>query len=153
MSNRLKKYYLICFAIFFASCFSLQGLKHKEFIYYTNDVRNKLVIEIPSKFAEEKIYLLPNGEKEQRYNYLDGAILYFGYGRGWSSVNLENIKRQTNSYSKTIQEKMIVYKGKETNNSGYWKEIQIDNLRFGYRNVSKNKLPEFDHAINALYLK
>jgi hypothetical protein len=153
VKNRLKKYYPVFIVIFFASCFSLQGLKHKEFIYYTNDVKNKLVIEVPSKFTEEKIYLLPNGEKEQRYSYVDGAVLYFGYGTSWSSLNIENINRQANNYSKIIQEKMIVFKGKESNNSDYWKEIQIDNFRFGYRNVSKNKLPEFDHAVSALYIK
>lgn len=58
MFNRLKKYYLICIAFFFTSCFSLQGLKHKEFVYSTNDVRNKLVIEVPSKFTGEEIYSL-----------------------------------------------------------------------------------------------
>lgn len=138
--------------IFITACFPLHGLKQKEFVYFENEQRKVIKLEIPAGYKDEKIYLMAAGGKEIRYNYPGGAVLYFSYGVTWPSVNQESINKEISNNRFRHEDDRIVFRGQEQK-SKYWKEIQLEDFRFGYWNVTKSKITEFEHAVNALYVR
>jgi len=139
---------LISFFLFF-SCAVISGVKKKDFVYYSNEQRHAIVLQIPSKYKDEKIVLDSLGGKEQYYYYKNGALLYVTRNASWATENqafIEQIKNPSSSDGK------FVFKGKDKDGL-LRKEIQVDNFRFGYSYVPSSSESIFEQAINSIRFK
>jgi len=135
-------------AVLFSSCSAIDVYKTREFSFDDNEKRQRVILHIPKGFAEEKFLLGNTGGKEQYYYYLNGALLYFAKNVNWDTENQLFIDK-----AKAISENSrFVYKGVDKDGL-HWKEIRIDDFRFGYSYVPRDHLEKFEQAINSIQFK
>jgi hypothetical protein len=134
------------------SCSVLDGYRTKDFVFQQESKREHLQLKIPKGFAEEKIVLDSLGGKEQYYYYASGALLYFSKDVvSWTSENQPQVDSiQKNSPYQS--EGNYTFQGMDKDKL-HWKEIRMDNFRFGYSYVPKTELDKFETAINSIRFK
>ena len=131
----------IVFAMF-ASCSLSNKFRTQE---YNAGGDNKFQILIPKGW--NKMAALPDGASgtNQIYYYPDGASLYIS-GSG-KPINPNEIIDTAQHIALQHANGGLVYKGVMPGFL-YWREIQKDNFRFGYRNVRTELESRFDSALN-----
>ncbi|MDB5253408.1 MAG: hypothetical protein JWP27_2577 [Flaviaesturariibacter sp.] len=110
--------------------------------------KKELVFTVPKGFINK--YIVANNPRgvEEYYLYNGQMILYVGYAAEWPSENARLIAA-VKAADPTIDG---VYKG--IDGSGfYWKEIQVDRLRMGYRNIPINLKAQFDQSLISVKIK
>lgn len=141
--------YLVLILIMLTSCAYLQGYKTKEFLFREDQKIKKLVLHVPGGFADEKMVLDTVGGKEQYYYYDNGALLYFAKQVNWQTENeplIHTGKIRGKSYDP------FSFNGVDRNGL-HWKEIRIEDFRFGYSYVPPSDLDKFEQAINNIRIK
>ena len=103
-----------------------------------------LSLSIPNRYIKEESRIDSLGNKLQVFNYGNGAYLYFATVK--DSVDLQLIDKEKN-IAKLHSIGGIFYKGIDAKGL-FWREVQIDNLRYGYKNVTRDSEIKFDSAIN-----
>jgi hypothetical protein len=135
--------------VFFSSCVVIDSYREREFVYYESQKKEFLNLKIPKGYADEKMVLDTTGGKEQYYYYKNGAVLYFSkHVVSWTTENQALIDSLQNSSKKKLQPDYS-YKGVDRDRL-HWKEIKIEDFRFGYSYVPSDDLERFETAVNSI---
>jgi len=145
----ISAYMMLTSFFLFFSCTVIDGFKKKDFIYYSGKQRHAVVLQIPAKYKDEKIVLDSLGGKEQYYYYENGTLLYVTRNASWATENQAFIEQVKNPFS---TDGKFVFKGKDKDGL-LWKEIQVENFRFGYTYVPPAIEAKFEQAINSIRFK
>jgi hypothetical protein len=131
----------------FLSCGLSTGLEKQQFNTLVMG-KKQLVFVVPKGFVNK--YVVANNPRgvEEYYVYNGQMIFYVGYGAEWPSENGKLIAGLKTT-DPTVDG---VFKGIDASGF-YWKEIQVDNLRMGYRNVPVNRKAQFDQALFSVKIK
>jgi len=135
--------------LFLASCSVVDDFNRREFIYPGVAKQQKLVLQVPRGYREEKKLLDTTGGKEQYYYYSNGALIYF---TNKVSLSTENDSIIEKSNPEPAGEHSFVYHGIDKDGL-YWKEIRHETFRFGYSYVPKDRLVQFEQALNSVKMK
>ncbi len=141
----MKSFLLI---VLFAGCAVYPDMKKRSFSYHLNDKKD-IVFFVPEGYVQEQVKLHETKGLEQFYQYNHGAYFYIAQGTSLASIN----KRFITTGGKTEKNgSEFMYSG--TDESGlYWKEVQVDSLRWGYSFVPVNLLPKFEQSVNSIRIK
>jgi len=126
----------------FLSCSLLRGYKKREFVYGNDD--KTLALLIPSGYSKEETRTDSLGNKERVYHYRNGASLYFA--RTMVVKDMQPIDKQ-NNIPLAHPYGGLMYKGLDERGL-YWREMQRNGFRFGYKNVPSNWEIKFDSSVN-----
>ncbi len=111
--------------------------------------RHALALQIPAKYKDEKIVLDSLGGKEQYYYYQNGALFYVTRKASWATENQAFIEQIQNP---SLTDGKFISNGKDKDGL-LWKEIQLENFRFGYSCVPVPLEERFEQAINSIRFK
>jgi hypothetical protein len=133
----------------FYSCVVIDSYREKEFVYYESQKKEFLSLKVPKGFAEEKILLDTAGGKEQYFYYKNGAVLYFSkHVVSWTTENQVLVDSLLTSSKKKNQQE-YTFKGVDKDKL-HWKEIKVEDFKFGYSYVPSGDLERFETAINSI---
>jgi hypothetical protein len=105
-------------------------------------------LQVPKGFAEEKFVLGNAGGKEQYYYYGNGSLFYIAKNVTWETENQPMIGKA----KELSVNRRFIYKGVDRDGL-HWKEVRIDDFRFGYSYVPPDRLEKFEQAINSIQFK
>ncbi len=136
------KYLFIVVLMACASCSLFNGFRKREF---NDGTQNSFQILVPKGWSSVAITPDSNGKMQQVYTYKNGATFY-----------ISNTAKPINSNEliDTNQHIALQHPGGGTVYKGvmpgllYWREIQKDAFRFGYKNVPTDLESRFDSALN-----
>lgn len=130
------------------ACSGPRNLQRAQFVYREGEKLQTLSLPVPQGFNEDKMLLDTNGGKEQYYYYPSGALFYFTNKVTWNTENDSLIRVQQGSRF-SPKRASYTYKGVDRNGL-YWKEVRINDFRYGYSYVPKSLVGPFDDALNAI---
>ena len=132
--------------VLLASCSLHKGYNKKIFGFAGGDREQKMVLQVPQGYVMEKTLLDTTGGKEMYYYYENGCILYYSRNVSWLTENAPLIPQTTASQE--------LFSAKGTDKDGlHWKEMRIDDLRFGYSYVPSGQLELFEFALRNFHLR
>ena len=103
-----------------------------------------LALFVPPKYIKQELKTDSAGNTIQVYNYGDGAYLYFAAVK--DSIDMQVIDKEKNIAKPHINGG-VFYKGVDANGL-FWREVQYNNVRYGYKNINGSNEIKFDSAIN-----
>ena len=136
----MKQIILFIAVIITCSCSLFNGLKKQEF-----SAANSFQILVPKGWA--KVISTPDstGRKELVYTYSNGASFYIS--NTGKPINSNEIIDTVQHIALSHVSGAVMYKGVMPGLL-YWRELQKDQYRFGYRNVPTDLENRFDSALN-----
>lgn len=138
------KFFLLAVLFGISSCALFNDFKKREF-EYGPEARSKFEIIIPKGWSKKDIGLDSAGYKEQFYTYTNGSMLYFVRAADTTKIYQQF---DTSRHIPLIHPKGgLIYKGIDPNGL-YWREIKINEFRFGYKGVPTETEVRFDSALN-----
>jgi hypothetical protein len=126
----------------FASCSFSKQFRTQEFGAAGD---NKFQVLVPKGWSRTAALPDSSGRTNQFYYYPDGAYLYIS--NSGRAINPNEIIDTARHIALPHANGGLVYKGVMPGLL-YWREIQKDNFRFGYRNVQTESESRFDSALN-----
>lgn len=137
----MKKTILILSVIFFAGCGSAKKVYFKTDTYISKGIKEKFEIIIPKHYINVSSNIGNNLLK--KWMYKDESYLYISLNISFAdSPNVKNWMKCSNTKIKCTEGVDEMEK--------YWKELIIDNLVVGYKDIPKERKEEFDKAILSL---
>ena len=130
----------------FTSCGLFSPYKNRQFTYTDSTGQQKtLALKVPRGFKTTSVETDSAGNKEQVYKYLNGAVYYAAY----SLDTTRTYQPIDTSMNQPLPHRLggWIYKGQDSSHL-FWREIRMDSLTFGYRNVSRDNEIKFDSALN-----
>ncbi len=118
-----------------------KDFKRSTFAYGNN---GSLPILMPNGYIKESTETDSLGNKVSFFKYVNGATFYIA--RLTDSGTIQPIKREEN-IPKMYPPGVWLYKGVDSSGL-FWRESQLHNFRFGYRNVPAVWEVRFDSAVN-----
>jgi hypothetical protein len=131
----------------FTSCSILKGVNSKEFVFYKNEKKSKLLFRLPKIKGEESFRLGDNGAKEQFYYINDGSVFYVAWKTTWPTVNSHRITGMADKSAASA-----TFSGRH-DDGHFWKEVQFDDFRMGYAYVESDHLEKFNEALNSVKIR
>src|SRR5688572_4974422 len=103
----------------------------------------KVSVVVP-KGHKDEMATLDNGEvKALHYEFPNGAVFYYVYQPSWTTLNQAHIEA-AKAGRKSRSDAMF----KGVDSAGlHWKEMRLENLRYGYVSVPAADLSRFENAI------
>ena len=138
----------IC-SILLTACSTFSGMKKHHFEYWNEGDRKTVLIHVPSPYAEKKMILDTTGGKELFYYYANGALFYIARSVSWPTENQAFIEYLRASSS---EKNSFSFTGKDETGL-FWKEIRVEDFRFGYTYVSSAQKARFEQAINSIRIR
>jgi hypothetical protein len=140
-----------CAVIFFLlvilnSCFLFSKYKRIDFTYNEGSQLRSVPVVVPKGFTKEKTEVDSSGNTILSYSYDGNAFFYIAHMAD-SSVHIQPIAEEDNIPRIALTTGAIIYKGVDADNL-LWKEVRQNDLRVGYRFVSKDLESRFDSATN-----
>jgi len=126
----------------FVSCSFSNQFRTQEFSAAGAD---KFRVLIPRGWNKTTVLPDGSGNTNQIYYYPDGAYLYIS--NSGKEINPNEMIDSAHHIALPHANGGVVYKGVMPGLL-YWREIQKDNFRFGYRNVPTELENRFDSALN-----
>ncbi len=138
------KFCLLAVLFGVSSCALFNDFKKREF-EYGPEAGNRFQVLIPKGWSKKDITLDSADYKEQFYTYKNGSVLYF-----IRAADTTKIYQQfdTSRHIPLIHPNGgLIYKGIDPIGL-YWREIRINEFRFGYKGVPTETEVRFDSAVN-----
>ena len=98
---------------------------------------------------KKKMILDTTGGKELFYYYANGALFYIARSVSWPTENQAFIEYLKASSS---EKNSFSFTGKDETGL-FWKEIMVEDFRFGYTYVSPAQKARFEQAINSIRIR
>jgi hypothetical protein len=137
------KFLVFLLFIFCSSCslFNETGLR-KSSVYFNNPQGSETMsLMVPKGYRHQQIN---DSAKGHLYLYPNGAFLYFVQLS--NSGDYQVINKEANISQPQLPEGLF-YKGQDSTGR-FWREVQLKNFRFGYRNVTSDQEIKFDSSLN-----
>jgi hypothetical protein len=128
-----------------AGCASFSGMNKRQF-HSDLDDKKEIILRVPKGYEEELVRAEAGKRSEQYYTYGNDALLYVGYKADWQSPNFPMTEA---SRQKNVGQNETIYNGRDPEGR-YWKEVQVDSLRFGYCKVPAADKDRFEQAVNSV---
>lgn len=142
----MRKITLIFLAIFFASCGSFRKINFQTDTYMSKGVKQRFEIIIPKNYTHASSNLETHLLK--KWTYSNNECLYISLDISFAdSPNVVNWMKCSDA-TKGVK----CTEGKDEAGR-YWKELLIDNLVVGYKDVPIERKEQFDSAISSLKRK
>jgi hypothetical protein len=138
------KIILLILSVVFASCSVFTGYKKSTFHYTENNTGQAISLRVPAGYERVEATVDSAGNKHKVYYYKGGPVLYFTDNHAFSNQPL--VDTAVNKPAPHPAGGWL-YKGFDKK-ATYWREYQLDSLRFGYKNVPYGFEERFDSAIN-----
>lgn len=138
------KFFLLAALIGFSSCALFDDFKKREFNYGPG-AEDKFQLLIPKGWSKKDISLDSAGYKEQFYTYKNGSIIYF--------VRAADTTKTYQQFDTSRHIPLVhpagglIFKGVDSKGL-YWREIRINEFRFGYKDVPTETEARFDSSLN-----
>ncbi|MBL7744822.1 MAG: hypothetical protein JNN00_15220 [Chitinophagaceae bacterium] len=129
------------------SCFLSEDIGRRNFVFYKEEKKHRLVFALPKGKSEEKYRIGENDAKEQFYYFGDGAVFYVARHTTWPTVNKFRIEALDPKNQKNSS-----FNGKDSDGL-YWKEIQFEEFKVGYAYVNTEKVERFNDALSSVKIR
>ena len=136
---------LLFLLVLCAGCAGFNGM-HKRPFHSELDEKKEIILRVPKGYEEELVRAEGGYRSEQYYTYSNDALLYIGYKADWQSPNFPMTEA---TRIKNTGQNETIYNGRDSNGH-YWKEVQVDSLRFGYCKVPPEDKDRFEQAVNSV---
>jgi hypothetical protein len=137
------RFLLVLLICAFASCTLLRGYKKRSF--EDTDRQRTISLLLPKGFKKETAMVDTSGNRMQTYQYSDGTVFYIAQLR--DSLSFQTINEEYH-IPKMYPDSVLFYKAADSASGLFWRESKWRNYKVGYKNVSADKEPKFDSAVN-----
>ena len=136
----MKQLYLLIILIIFIGCGSTKRIHFQTDTFMSNGLKENFEISVPSDYVKAtsnlEIYIL------RKWIYEKNGLLYISLDISFAdSPNVQNWMKCSDASDAKKCTEGVDEEGK------YWKELLIDNLVVGYKDVPMESKKEFDRAI------
>jgi hypothetical protein len=143
----MKRITVILFLlVVLSSCFLSSQYRKTTFMYSTGSKFYSIPIIVPKGYTKERTEVDSSGNTILSYTYGEKTTFYVAHLED-SSKQLQPIDKKQNKQQIDSVTGLVMYKGLDSN-ALFWKEIQGQNFRTGYRYVPKSSENKFDSAAN-----
>lgn len=134
-------------ALFFSCAFN-DRLHHRQFVFYKNEKKHKLVFGLPKGKSEETFRIGNDEARELFYYFGNGAVFYIARHATWQTVN----KHRIDALDSNTVSTRSTFSGKDKEGL-HWKEITFEEFKIGYAYVSALQLEKFNQALNSVKIR
>lgn len=137
---------LIVLSLCLSSCFLFSKYKRTTFTYNKENQSYSIPIVVPKGYIKERTEVDSSGNTILSYTYDSGALFYIAHLED-TTTQLQPIAEKDNIPRVALNTGAVIYKGLDSTHL-FWREIQQNNFRVGYRFVPKELEHRFDSATN-----
>lgn len=152
----MKSLFLLILVLLMNACISSEGFVQEKYTFFNHDSEEvNFKIKIPKNYSDKKIIVGGHG-REYQYWYPDSSVIYVSSDEYSISLNEENIGSQKGADAERLMAQAestdLILEGKVDNL--YWKEVILkEEIKLGYKGVSKERKALFDKAVESFSLK
>jgi hypothetical protein len=146
-----RLHYFLFFLLLACACTGPNDLQRTDFVYREEGRLQTILLPVPQGYNDHRMLLDTNGGKEQYYYYANGALFYFTNKVTWNTENDSVMRAQVGS---RYHPERVSYTHKGVDGKGlHWKEVRINDFRYGYSYVPKALVGQFDDALNTIRIR